>query len=289
MGNAAFRWDGTSWQPAPTHAYGSSQQWEDVTSFSIWDGEEWMSALPAPVEFPTYAYGTKGNFTNVDVATLPLPKQTRLGETVVSICASYGDQEPAPPRGFGMVELLPVRATEGVTLDPTKLHLQASMFQWQPAMGRSVSWSVSGKQDTNCVVMNLVYRNADASKIPAKPIVDYRTAENVNKADLQPATDYTSLYVALALSKDLTNCAWPEGFTQKRDEHGQFAEDQVHMMIAHTVGTAASPGTLQLDSTVDELAVALITVPGMENPDKKGVWILGDAARSTLGTTTVLQ
>ncbi|WP_274911810.1 hypothetical protein [Streptomyces sp. WZ-12] len=289
MGNRLLFYDGVIWNQTEAQVYDDQSQWADATSYAVWDGAEWMTALPAPVEFPQPSKQTHGSFEGVDVATLSLPDGMRLGETVVSVCASYGDQDPAPPGGLGLVELLPVRASEGVTLDPTKLHLQASMFMWEPSKGSSVSWRVSGQRDTNAVVMNLVYRDTDTTKIPAKPIARYDTAEKADEIELPASSDYTSLYVALALASDLTNGIWPEGFTSKYEEFGTFGEDKVHMLAAHTVGSKASPGKLLLDSTVDEVAVALITVPGMENPDHKGVWILGDGERSTLGTTTVLQ
>ncbi|WP_030372887.1 hypothetical protein [Streptomyces rimosus] len=288
--NRVLVWDGQQWAEGARRVW-SGTEWRLNPGFAVWDGSAWAWKTPEPVEFPPYAYGTKGSFTKVDTATLRLPDQIRLGDTVVSICASYGESPPIPRMmaAESEVEYDPLRAVYAASLDPTKLHLKVSMFQWAPSKGPSVSWRVSGQKDTNAVVMNLVYRQVDSSRLPAEPIVDYRTAMNVDRLDLQPGTDYQSLYVAVALSRELTGNRWPEGFTSPREEFGQFGDLQVHMMTANTVGAPSSPGTLQLDATVPQLAVALITIPGKAHPDGHGVWILGDQSASVLGKTTYLE
>ncbi|MEU7149730.1 hypothetical protein AB0B15_17100 [Streptomyces sp. NPDC045456] len=235
----------------------------------------------------------------MDTATLALPAGVRLGDVVVSVCASYGAATPVPERrrtrrsvateASVETEHDPLRAGYAMTLDPTKLHLKVSMFEWAPDKGSSVTWRVSGDKDTNAVVMNLVYRTADTSRMPADPLVDYTTAMGVDRHQLQPGTDHQSLYVAVAISRELTGARWPAGFTDTIDSFGVFGDMQVHMLAAHTVGTPSSPGVLQLDATVPELGVALITVPGRANADGHGVWILGDSAASTLGTSTYLE
>ncbi|MFE7113948.1 hypothetical protein ACFU99_00765 [Streptomyces sp. NPDC057654] len=138
-------------------------------------------------------------------------------------------------------------------------------------------------------MMNLIYRGADATAFPTDPIVDYNTAMGADQMALQAGTDFQSLYIAMALSQDLTGVRWPKGFTNTAEVGGQFGDLQVHMMTAHTVGAPASPGVLQLDATVPELAVALVTIPGRPNPDGHGVWILGDESASVLGQTTYLE
>ncbi|MFD9792350.1 hypothetical protein ACFWXK_15525 [Streptomyces sp. NPDC059070] len=276
-------WAGSEWRPSPRIA--------------IWDGTSWAWNTPPPAEFPAFADSTSGSFTNSDVAALHLPDTLRLGDLVVSICASHSDTEPTPsartfpstPEPSSETEFDPLRAAHAATLAPTRLRLKTSMFQWTPDMGRSVSWRVSGKQDTNAIVMNLVYRKADTTKLPAEPVVDYQTAVNTDRISLQAGTDFQSLYVAVALSTDLTGNQWPEGFTAPREAMGRFGDLQVHLMTANTVGAPASPGILQLDATVQQLAVALITIPGKPNADGRGVWILGDQAASVLGKTTILE
>ncbi|MFJ4474830.1 hypothetical protein [Streptomyces xanthochromogenes] len=232
------------------------------------------------------------------MATVSLPDTIRLDDTVVSICASYGASDPAPrlmlasdsPQDRGVeTEFAPLRAAFAAVLDPTKLRLKVSMFAWHPSKGRAVSWRVSGRKDAGAVVMNLVYRQADNTALPVEALVDYKTATATDRMTLQAGSDYTSLYVAVALSRDLTGTRWPAGFTDTAEAFGRFGDLQVHMMAAHTVGAPASPGVLQLDSTVDQLGTALITVPGRANADGHGVWILGDQAASILGKTTYLE
>ncbi|WP_190092291.1 hypothetical protein [Streptomyces melanogenes] len=289
-------WDGVAWAEMSKYVWTGSD-WQLNPGFAVWDGTTWAWDTPPPVEFPAFSDSTSGSFTNSDVATLRLPDTLRFGDLVVSICASHSDTEPTPsarafalaPEPLSETEFDPLRAAHAATLDPTRLRLKTSMFQWTPDMGRSVSWRVSGKQDTNAIVMNLVYRKADSTKLPAEPVVDYQTAMNTDRISLQAGTDFQSLYVAVALSTELTGNQWPEGFTSPRESFGRFGDLQVHMMTANTVGAPASPGILQLDATVQQLAVALITIPGKPNADGRGVWILGDQAASVLGKTTILE
>ncbi|MFD4920997.1 hypothetical protein ACFWNE_06730 [Streptomyces goshikiensis] len=260
----------------------------------MWTGGDWATGRPQPVEFPPYAGGTKGSFTNVDTATLALPPTIQLGDTVVSICASYSESDPTPRTRLAAsnaveTEVDPLRSASSATLDPTKIRLKVSVFEWSAGKGQSVSWQVSSQPDTNAIIMNLTYRQADTSRLPATPIVDYKTAMDADRIALQAGTDHRSLYVAVALSRELTGVQWPAGFEAPREEFGRFGDMQVHMMTATTVGAPASPGLLQLDATVPQLGVALITIPGRANPDGKGVWILGDQAASILGQTTYLE
>ncbi|MFE7313820.1 hypothetical protein ACFU7T_12035 [Streptomyces sp. NPDC057555] len=290
-------WDGRVWRDGRLKVV--EHQDQERAELRIFDGSQWRQARPAPVEFPPVVGSTAASFTATDTATLALPAGVRLGDVVVSVCASYGDAEPtsegarvrrAAPSGASVeTEFDPLRAGYAMTLDPTKLHLRVSMFEWTPDKGRAVTWRVSGTQDTNAVVMNLVYRHADTTRMPSDPLVDYTTAMGVDRHQLQAGTDHQSLYVAVALSRELTGVRWPAGFTHPIDAFGAFGGLQVHMVAAHTVGAPSSPGVLQLDATVPELGVALITVPGRANADGHGVWILGDSAASTLGTTTYLE
>ncbi|MFI6685379.1 hypothetical protein [Streptomyces sp. NPDC050485] len=297
MPNETLTWDGTKWRVATLQAR-TSKAWKPSDPPRIWDGSQWRTARLPAVEFPRYIGSTKGAFTDVDVITLPLPDGIRLSDVVVSVCASYGEAEPAPrrmlasdsPQDRGVeTEFEPLRGAYAAVLDPTKLRLKVSMVEWHPSQGRSVSWRVSGKKDTGAVVANFIYRQANTAALPAEPIVDYKTAVSTDHLDLQAGSDFTSLYVVVALSRDLTGNAWPTGFTDPRDAYGRFGDLQVHMMAADTVGAPASPGVLQLDATVDQVGVALITIPGRANPDGHGVWILGDQAASVLGKTTYLE
>ncbi|MFI6052767.1 hypothetical protein ACIBCO_22130 [Streptomyces violascens] len=297
MPNKTLTWDGVKWRATALLAR-TGKTWKPADPPRIWDGSQWRTARLPAVEFPRYIDATKGSFTDVDVVTLPLPDGIRLSDTVVSVCASYGESVPTPrrmlasdsPQDRGVeTEFDPLRGAYAAVLDPTKLRLKVSVIEWHPNQGRSVSWRVSGKKNTGAVVANFIYRQARTDALPAEPIIDYKTAVNTDRLDLQAGTDFTSLYVAVALSRDLTGSAWPDGFTNTRDAYGRFSDLQVHMMAADTVGAPASPGTLQLDATVDQLAVALITIPGRANPDGHGVWILGDQEASVLGKTTYLE
>ncbi|MFK0295468.1 hypothetical protein ACIQU6_34055 [Streptomyces sp. NPDC090442] len=298
MANEVRVWDGQEWRSGRLGIFEHQDQAAPGVP-AIFDGSQWRQARPRPAEFPPHVGGVAASFTATDTATLALPAGVLLGDVVVSVCASYGDAEPTPevarrPRatplgGSVETEFDPLRMGYAMTLDPTKLHLKVSMFEWTPDKGESVTWRVSGAKDTNAVVMNLVYRQAETARLPADPLVDYSTAMGVDRHQLQPGTDHQSLYIAVALSRELTGARWPAGFTNPIDVFGAFGDMQVHMLAAHTVGAPSSPGLLQLDATVPELGVALITVPGRVNSDGHGVWILGDSVASTLGTTTYLE
>ncbi|MFF4223183.1 hypothetical protein ACFYZH_09995 [Streptomyces abikoensis] len=287
MGNEAFYYDGARWVSAAKR-YWDGKQWAGPPDLRVWDGAAWRSARPPTVEFPTLVGTRQASFSSVDTATLPLPDDVRLGDTIVSVCASYGGSTPTPRTRSLMPDSGPSRS-QGLTFDPTKLHLQAAMYEWAPDKGSEVAWHVSGSKDTNAIIMTLVYRQANTPAIPPNPIIDYTTAMTSDRIALQAGTDYVSLYVALALSQDLTGGQWPEGFSTPIEAFGRFGEAQVHLMAAHTVAAAASPGILQLDATVPEVAVALITIPGKAPADGHGVWILGDSAASLLGVTTYVE
>ncbi|MEF3112413.1 hypothetical protein [Streptomyces chrestomyceticus] len=297
MPNKTLVWTGSEWRDGRLNVFEHQDQKQAAPY--IFDGSQWRASRPTPVEFPPVVGSLAASFTAVDTATLPLPAGVRLGDVVVSVCASYGTATPTPERRRARraatagpsveTEFDPLRAGYVMTLDPTKLHLKTSMFEWTPEKGSAVTWRVSGARDTNAVVMNIIYRNADTGRMPADPLVDYTTAMGVDRHQLQPGTDHQSLYVAVAISRELTGGRWPAGFTNGIDAFGTFGDMQVHMLAAHTVGAPSSPGVLQLDATVPELGVALITVPGRANPDGHGVWILGDSAASILGTSTYLE
>lgn len=290
MANEVLHFDGSRWVSAP-HRYWDGRQWAPASEIFIWDGSAWRGSRPQAVEFPSYIASRQASFTEVDTATLPLPSGVRLGDVIVSVCASYGDSTPTPQALSSLMESegLPARPDQSLTFDPTKLHLKASMYEWTPDKGMDVTWHVSGHRDTNGIVMNMVYRQADTAVLPAEPIVDYTTAMDTDSIPLQAGTDHTSLYVVMALSKELTGGQWPEGFTNPVEALGRFGEAQVHLMAAHTVGAMSSPGTLQLDATVPEVAAALITIPGRPPADGRGVWILGDTTASVLGVTTYVE
>lgn len=286
MANLVQAFDGKSWTSG-TARYWDGKAWSAVPVPRIWDGVGWQTSRPPAVGFPIFVASSQASYRDTDTARLALPSSVRLGDTVVSICASYGADTPTPHGVRSLVAAAP--SPQGLTFDPTRLHMQASMYEWTPARGSSVSWRLSGAPDTNAIVMNLVYRGTDTSALPAQPIVDYTTAMTTDRIPLQAGTGSQSLYIAVALSAELTGGQWPAGFTNPIEAFGQFGDAQVHMMAAHTVSSTSSPGALQLDATVPEVAVALLTIPGKPQSDGHGVWILDDTTASVLGTTTYLE
>ncbi|MBD0689648.1 hypothetical protein [Streptomyces sp. CBMA123] len=279
MGNASYVWDGSTWQVAKTNIY-DGKAWKPVGEIPMYDGHNWRSGGQTPEEFPMFVAARSATFRDRNHVSLSIPPEVAMGDIVVSLCASYGSVTK-PANGLRpVVDLLKLR--------PSDIHLTLNMFLWTPDCGYESSFESFGEDD-NMTVANLVYRHGDTSSIPAKPVISYKTYEGVDRAALDPADDFTTLYVAIAASKDMTAAGWPRGVQRRVSEHGPWQTETVHIMAADTVGSGFTPGDLVFDSLADQLAIAVITIPGKQNPDGKPTWILGDQRASVLGFSTVLE
>ncbi|MER6380765.1 hypothetical protein ABT274_12375 [Streptomyces sp. NPDC001127] len=276
MANVWRVWDGAAWR-APKVNYWTGTEWtSSLPRGQYWDGQGWVSAAPPAREFAAFVGSNKGNYKDTRYAGLPVPAGARVNDFVVSICANMkGLAKLASPAGH-----LPQ------VISPSTDEMSFAVVCW-PYTGQEgdVVWDLGGSPQAACI--NLLYRNGDVSNQSVTPVSDMQLHKDVDKVPLMPSKDYTSVFVALAVSRQVSSYAWPEGVLPREAVVGRFGSYEISAFTADTPGAGASLGALQLNTKVDAAAMYLVTIPGRS--DGKPTWILGDAAASVLGKTTYLQ
>ncbi|MGK5496399.1 hypothetical protein [Streptomyces sp. URMC 125] len=276
MPNKVFVFDGSQWLEQTPQIWNGTA-WE-ARSPLYFDGVEWRDTPIQPKEFPSYTASTKDSYAGADRAELVLPSDLRTNDFVVSVCAQQ-DGEDRSPR---LLAPLGVQPTELVLL--SGMRFSVAVWPWEPAKGRTVVWDTTGSDNT--AVMNLIYRYGDVTNTSLMPVSSLTEATNTNRVTL-PASDlFTSLYVVMVVSTNLTGVGWPQGVISRAEQYGQFGTKRISLLAADTPGAGASPGDLMLDTTAESVVTALLTIPGRS--DGNPTWILGDASNSTLGQTTYL-
>lgn len=277
MANQLKVWDGTAWLDK------TPQVWDGAAwvpkSPLLFDGFEWRSEAPTPKEFPAYVASTNAQLSGGGTCELALPADLRMNDYVLAIAASEGTG--TSPRPVLMEPAVPVVAYELVTANMT---VQVALWAWEPTHGTKTCWDMNGA--AQAAAMNLVYRYGDIANVPASPVTAETEHGAVNRVPLMASQDYTSVFLVLTQSTDLTGSAWPEGVIGRSALYGQFGAYQIGILAADTPGAGASAGDLVLDTTVTSAACLLITIPGVF--DGQPTWILGDSANSSLDTTTYL-
>ncbi|MFE5542767.1 hypothetical protein ACFQ71_02995 [Streptomyces sp. NPDC056534] len=276
MANQLKVWNGASWVDQTPKAWNGTA-WV-TSSPRYFDGYEWRTAAPTPVEFPAYVAATSNTTSAQDLVSLTLPSDLRTNDYVVSVCAQQ-DGDERSPRLLSPVGVIPIIYT---TAGGIRLHL--AVWPWEPSQGTQVTWDVLGSDNT--AVMNMVYRLGDVSSISITPVNAIAEYSAANSVPLPPSTNYTSVYIVLTVSNDLTGVAWPTGVLPRHSIFGSFGSKRISLVSADTPGAGASPGNLTLDTTVESAIVAVVQVPGRS--DGLPTWILGDAVNSKLGQTTHL-
>ncbi|MGV9693320.1 hypothetical protein ACWDUX_29920 [Streptomyces sp. NPDC003444] len=256
-------WNGTAWTTRPPLYF---------------DGYEWRTAAPTPVEFPAYVAASSNTAAGQDLVSLPLPGDLRTNDFIVSVCAQQ-DGDERSPRLLSPAGVIPILYT---TAGGVRLHV--AVWPWEPSQGAQVTWDVLGSDNT--AALNMVYRLGDVSATSITPVRSMTEYGNTNSVLLPPSTDYTSVYVVLTISTDLTGVSWPTGVIPRHSIFGLFGSKRISLVAADTPGAGASPGNLRFDTTVDSAIVAVVQVPGRS--DGRPTWILGDATNSTIDQTTHL-
>ncbi|MGG2462832.1 hypothetical protein ACO0M4_23940 [Streptomyces sp. RGM 3693] len=273
--NPTMVWDGSKWGEASKKVWDGTQ-WAAMPTVLFWDGTAWRPKPPVPREFAAFSGSNKGNYKNTRYAGIPTPAGVRVNDFVVSICANMkGFPKLVSPAGH-----LPQ------VISPSTDEMSFAVVCW-PYTGQEgdVVWDLGGSPQAAC--MNLLYRNGDVSNQSVTPVSDMQLHKDVDKVPLMPSKDYTSVFVALAVSRQVSSYAWPEGVLPREAVVGRFGSYEISAFTADTPGAGASLGALQLNTKVDAAAMYLVTIPGRS--DGKPTWILGDAAASVLGKTTYLQ
>ncbi|ARZ66920.1 hypothetical protein SMD11_1259 [Streptomyces albireticuli] len=264
-------WDGSRWVEGRTKTWTGSA-WVERASVRYFDGEVWQAKPPAPVPFPQYAASTTSLSGKADYVGGPLPA-VRVGDLVVSVCASTAMPQLASP---------PARISQ--THQLSSGHWVAVAVWPYDGRGGDVVWQAQGS--TGATTMTLVYRGGDISATTVTPVKEIKQYDSVNRVPLNAPAGYTSLFVVLAESADLTGYTWPDGVLPRTAQLGRFGDLDISLLAADTPGTGASTGQLILDTTAVSAACITIQIPGAD--DDRPTWILGDERASVLGTTTVL-
>ncbi|MEV6551741.1 hypothetical protein AB0M57_23925 [Streptomyces sp. NPDC051597] len=275
MANAWRVWSGSSWA-TPTVHYWTGTAWSsNLPTVRYWDGQAWVTEAPPAREFAAFIASNKGNFKDVRYATIPVPPVARVSDFVVSICASM--------RGFPTL-LSPAGHLPQV-ISPPDDEMSFAVACW-PYTGNEgdVVWDLADSPQAAC--MNLLYRNGDVTNLSVTPVSDMQLYKTVDKVPLMPSRDFTSIFVALTVSRQVSSYSWPEGVLPRDAVVGRFGAYEISAFAADTPGAGASLGSLQLNTAVDAAAMYLVTIPGKS--DGRPTWILGDAAASILGRTTIL-
>ncbi|QUI30690.1 poly-gamma-glutamate hydrolase family protein [Streptomyces alfalfae] len=273
--NALMVYDGSKWVDSTPQVYSGSKWLPNPPLY--WDGAEWMASPMPAREFPEFTASTKGSFSQRDTASLAVPAGTRTNDYIVSLCAQQAGEQRSP-RLSSPAGVMPTLYTL-----PSGIRLHIAAWPWEPARGKTVTWDVTGSPNT--VLMNLSYRyaNVGSSGAAVTGIKEYSSASSL---PLMASQRFTSLYVALTVSKTLTGFAWPDGVVPRAQQLGTFGADRISLIAGDTPGGGGSPGSLALDATVDSAVAVLVTIPGAT--DGNATWILGDSAYSNLGSTTYL-
>ncbi|UFQ16420.1 MULTISPECIES: hypothetical protein [Streptomyces] len=271
--NRVLVWDGTSWVQGKLHFYAGA--WADQLLWArFWDGDTWRYRAPDPLPYPAHVGSISGLYGVRDYVDLPVPKEARVLDFVVSICASSGARpQLVSPGGFVAQSH---QLSSGNWL---------SVVVWPyDGRGGNVVWDVRGT--TNSTAMNLAYRGGDLSSTPIAPIKEIKQYSGVNRVPLNSPVGFTSVFLVLTESTNLTGYSLPEGVIYRSHMLGKFGSLHISLVASDTPGTGSSAGEVVLDTTVDSAACVTIQIPGAS--DGKPTWVLGDAIASKLGTTTVL-
>lgn len=269
--NPAMVWNGAAWVEGSPRIW-DGKTWAQPPAARFFDGEAWQAKAPAPAPFPAYAASNAGLFGRADYVGGPLPP-VRVSDVVVSVCAATAMPQLVAPSGFiAQAHQLSSGHWIGVATWP------------YDGRGGDVVWQV--QDSTSATTMNLVYRGGDISSTPVAPVQEVRQYDGVNRLPLNSAGGFTTVFLVLAESVDLTGYAWPDGVVPRAEQLGDFGSLDVSLLAADTPGTGSSAGDLVLDTTVASAACLSIQVRGMD--DGRPTWILGDTTASVLGTTTVL-
>lgn len=276
MPNKLNVWDGTSWVDVTPKAF-ENGSWVTASPM-YYDGWNWQDSAPTPEEFPWLSDTNTASNGAADTVSLAVPKYTVTNDFVVSICAQSSGPDTTP-RLLSPAGVIPTLYTLS-----SGIRLYVAVWPWEPSKGKSVVWNVQGS--TNTALMNLTYSGGDVANTSLTPVLSITEYDNVSQVNLPASQDFTSLYVVLTSSTNLTGVAWPDGVEEEESIFPQFGTKQIGLVAADTPGAGASPGNVLFDSTVDIAAVALIQIPGKS--DGLPTWILGDSAGSVLGSTTRL-
>ncbi|MFH8346794.1 hypothetical protein [Streptomyces sp. NPDC018045] len=270
--NPSMAWDGSAWVEGTSRVWNGAA-WTSPAVVRFFDGAEWAAKALAPVTYPTYATSNSALYGATEYAGLAVPAATRVNDLIVSVCASASAQP----------QLL---SPEGHVAQAQQLSsghwIAVAMWPYDGRPG-DVVWRVPGSQTST--VMNLVYRSADVSSVPVVPVREIKQYAAVNRVPLTAPSAFTSLFVVLVESSDLTGYVWPEGVVDRAKQLGRFGDLNFSLLASDTPGAGASPGELVLDTTANAVCVT-IQVPGVS--DGRPTWILGDDKASALGATTVL-
>ncbi|MFD7336678.1 hypothetical protein ACFV98_11825 [Streptomyces violascens] len=273
MANQIKVWDGSTWVDQTSKVW-DGKAWASKPPL-YWDGQGWMSAAPPAREFAAFAGSNRANYKEARYAGLPVPAGVRVGDFVVSICANM--------KGFAKL-VSPAGYLPQVVLSPND-EMSFAAACW-PYTGREgdVVWDLGDSPQAAC--MNLLYRGGDVTNQSVTPVSDMQVYKAVDEVPLMPSRDFTSVFVALTVSRQVSSYSWPEGVLPRDAVVGRFGSYEISAFAADTPGAGASLGSLQLNTSTDTAAMYLVTIPGKS--DGKPTWILGDAA-SALGSTTCLQ
>ncbi|WKK23025.1 hypothetical protein QZH56_30445 [Streptomyces olivoreticuli] len=272
--NPVLAWTGKGWAEAAKKVW-DGKTWVDKPAVRYWDGQEWMVRPPEAREFATYFGSTSGSVSNKRYAALSVPPGTRVNDFVVSICASMsGLPRLLSPAG---------RMPQVLGSDPTEISLAVACW---PYTGdeKQVVWDLGASPQGK--LMNLVYRNGDATQQSLTPVSDMQVYKAVDKIPLMASRDFMSVFVALTVSRQVTSYQWPEGLVPRESALGRFGSYEISVLTADTPGAGASAGALSLNTTVDTAGLYLVTIPGRS--DGRPTWILGDDRASVLGVNTYL-
>ncbi|WP_424214776.1 hypothetical protein ACN20G_23410 [Streptomyces sp. BI20] len=263
---STYHWDGTRWVPDP--------------AIKLWDGVQWMTHFPDPVLYPGYVDGSGLIDSGTDRLS-PLPAGLRLGDFVVSVCASKGT--------------MPALVTPAGKLTATKrlgsgTWLSAVCWRYDgpgPLGGvNAVRWAVPG--GGTATVANYVYRFAETRDIPITPFNTITEFTSVRQIPATSPAGNTTLYLVMTEAQNLTDIKFPTGVHFRKALNGQFGQSKILVHAGDTPGTGGdSFGDILFDTLVPSAALITIKIPGAD--DGKPVWVLGDKTGSVLGTTTYLQ
>ncbi|MER7986975.1 hypothetical protein ABTY53_15480 [Streptomyces noursei] len=274
MANQTKVWDGSTWVDQTPKVW-DGNAWVSKPPL-YWDGAQWMSSAPTPREFAPFVDSSRGNYRATRYAGLALPAGVRVNDFVVSICANQ--------KGFP--KLVSPAGQLPQVVNPATDEIAFAVACWPYTSTESdVVWDLGDSPQAAC--MNLVYRYGDVANQSVTPVGGVQRHKNVNEIPLMPSADYTSVFVALTMSRQVSSYRWPDGVQAREAVLGRFGSYEISAFTADTPGAGASLGALQLNTMVDTAAMYLVTIPGRS--DGQPTWILGDAAASALGKTTYLQ
>ncbi|GAA0406153.1 hypothetical protein [Streptomyces luteireticuli] len=264
-------WDGARWVEGVARVW-DGKQWTNG-SVRFWDGQDWTARPAEPREYATYIGSVSGAATDRRFGVLDVPPGTRVGDFVVSVCASMS----------GVPRLLSPSATMPQIIGAGTADIRLAVACWPWAGEPSAVWDLGDSPQAKMI--NLTYRHGDVTNASVTPVGDMQTYNGLDALPLMPSRDFLSLFVALTVSTSVTSYRWPEGLTPREHVLGRFGAFEISLITAETPGAGASAGSLRLNTPVDA-AMYLVTIPGRS--DGHPTWILGDGIASQLGTTTYL-